>query len=183
MVSGVVRSGASVTSVRPRRAAQHLHAASSSVAELGRVVRALALGADERALDVHADHAGYARRDGLTHRGDRVGDHREIVADQRGQEAGGAEAAVRGADGADRLHGGRVVEQHAAAAVHLRVDESGQQQRPAQVVGLGGLRARIACGHDRRDAPVVDEDGACLDEPVVDEDAAVEKAWAISGSA
>ena len=41
---------------------------------------------------------------------------------------------MRRADGADRLDGRRVVEQHAAAAVHLRVDEAGQQQLAAEVV-------------------------------------------------
>jgi hypothetical protein len=80
---------------------------------------------------------------------------------------------VRGADGAQRLDRGRVVEEHAAAAVHLRVDETGQQHRAGEVVPLGGLHARVAGGHDRRDAVAFDEDRASLDKPLVGKDARV----------
>ena len=57
----------------------------------------------ERPFDVDAEHAGHARHDGRLHRRDRARNHVEIVADQRGQEARGAEAPMRAADGADRV--------------------------------------------------------------------------------
>src|SRR5580700_5642539 len=66
-----------------------------------------------------------------------------IVADQRGQKTGGAEAPVGLADGAYGFRARVVVEQYAAAAVDLHVDESGQQQLSAEVDDLASEAARI----------------------------------------
>ena len=71
---------------------------------------------------------GTPLRDRLAHRVDGALHHVQIVADQRGQKARRAEAAVRAADGGDALDARIVVEQHAAAAVHLRVDEARDEQ-------------------------------------------------------
>ena len=61
------------------------------------------------------------------------------VGDERGEEPGGAEAAVRGKDRGDALGRGIGVEQHPAAAVHLQVDEAG-----ADDAGDGpGVRRRV----------------------------------------
>jgi len=137
-------------------------------------VHALALGADERPLDVHADDAGHALGNRLAHGIHRMGDHLEVVADQRRQESRGAEAPVRTADVADRVDRRRLVEEHAAAAVHLRVDEARHQHRTLQVMAARALDARIAPGGDRDDAAVVHEHGAALDESLVGEDGPVD---------
>ena len=68
----------------------------------------------------------------------------QIVADERGQEADRAEAPMRAADLDDRIDAWIVVEQHAAAAVDLRVDESRQQESPCQIVLAVGAPAPIA---------------------------------------
>src|SRR3546814_15135995 len=74
------------------------------------------------------------------------------VADQGRQEGGGAEARVRGADRRDRFDIDLVVEQYAAAAVDLRVDEAGQQPAAFEVdLALGG---RIAGIRDRSESAV-----------------------------
>src|SRR5262249_42737739 len=64
---------------------------------------------------------------------------------------------MRGADGADRLDARRVVEKHAATAIHLQVDEAGQQQSAIEVVGLGGAAARIMRRQHVDDVPLFDE--------------------------
>ena len=97
-------------------------------AELAGVVRPLARRREVRAFEVDAEHARHALRDRLAHRRDRCAHDLDVVADQRRQEPGGAEAPMRGADAADRVDRRRVVEQHAAAAVDLGVDETGQQR-------------------------------------------------------
>src|SRR5690606_28168260 len=96
------------------------------------------------------------------------------VADQGRQEAGGAVAAVRAADGVDRLGTGVVVEQHAAATVDLHVDEARQQPAAAEVAHLAGLDPRLALGHQRLDAAAaVDQHRHVVMEAVVQQDAAV----------
>ena len=138
MIAGVVISGASVTSVRaPRSEVSSPSALGVELAQLRRVVHALARDAEKGTLDVDAEHARHAGVDGAAHRGDGPRHHVEVVADQGRQEAGGAKAAVRRTDGADRLNGRVIVEQHAAAAVDLHVDETGQQQAATEVVGRG----------------------------------------------
>src|SRR6185437_11845449 len=51
-------------------------------------------------------------------------------------ETGGAESTMGNADCADTFRRRLIVEQYPAAAVHLAVDEAGQQHLPRQVVYL-----------------------------------------------
>ena len=76
---------------------------------------------------MNAEHAWNCPLDRSVHRPDRSIDRFEIVADERRQEPGGAEAAVGFADRCNSLDGWMIVEQDAAAAVHLQVDEAGDQ--------------------------------------------------------
>ena len=80
---------------------------------------------DERAFDVNTDHAGNPRTDGGVAGIERSGDLLRRVADQSRQEGGRAEARVRRTDRGDRLDADLVVEQNAAAAIDLGVDEPG----------------------------------------------------------
>ncbi len=116
---------------------------------------ALATDIQEGPLDVDAQHAGHARRDGGLHGVDGPVDHVQVVADQGGQKAGRAEPAVRRGDGGDALGAGVVVEQHPAAAVDLGVDVAGRQQAAAQVVILARGRAIRRHGDD---STLVDDD-------------------------
>src|SRR3546814_11776879 len=94
-----------------------------------------------------ADDAGHALLDRGVDRGERGGDLRRRVADQRRQEGGGAEARVRGADRRYGIDIDLIVEQHPAAAVDLRVDEAGQQPAALQVdlaeIGRASCRERV----------------------------------------
>src|SRR3546814_6881607 len=104
---------------------------------------------------MEADDAGHALLDRRIDRGERGGDLRRRVADQRRQEGGGAKARVRGADRRYGIDIDLIVEQYAAAAVDLRVDEAGQQPAAPQVdLALGG---RIAGIRDRSEN-AVDQD-------------------------
>ena len=85
----------------------------------------------------------------------------QVVADQRGQESGGAEAAMRTADGANGLDARLVVEQHAAAAVDLRVDEAGQQQFALQIAAAArASAARVGVAHHVDDAIAFEQHAA-----------------------
>jgi hypothetical protein len=65
-------------------------------------------------------------------------------------------APVRGADRGDAFDGRRIVEQHAAAAIDLGVDEPGKQGRALKIVAhrIGGDFARR---DDREDALALDQ--------------------------
>src|SRR3546814_7252918 len=89
-----------------------------------------------------ADGARHAGLDRVVDSGQRRRDLFGRVADQRRQEGGGAETGVRGADRRDGVHVGLVVEQHAAAAVDLRIDEAGEQPAAAQVDRIAGGEGR-----------------------------------------
>ena len=136
------------------------------LAQLRRIVHALARDVEEWPLDVNAEDAGHARGDGGAHRGDGPRDDLEVGADQCWQEGGGAEAAVRGADGADRFDARCVVEEHAAAAVHLQVDEARQQQSAAQIVLLGRPAAGVSRRQHIDDTPLLDEHALAAHEAV-----------------
>ena len=121
-------------------------------------MHAAALLAQEWPFDVDAEQAGNAAQDAFAHRADAARHHGQIVADQRGQETGGAEAAMRAADGFDAGDAGIVVEQHAAAAVHLGIDESGDQQLLLEIDDAidDSIRTdHFARADPRLDAPVV----------------------------
>ena len=128
--AGVVRSGASVTSVLPILSEVSNSIAFVQPAQLRCVVYAAALGVEIGPFDMNAECAGYARSDGLACGRDRAREHVQVVADERGQESDGAEASMCTADLGDRSDARRVVEQHAAAAVDLRVDKAGDRYCP-----------------------------------------------------
>ena len=141
-------------------------------AQMGGVVDAAPREAQERPLDVNTEHARYACLDRFIDRADRGGDDLEIVADQRRQQARGAEAAVRCGDGGDGLDARRIVEQHAATAVDLRVDKARQQHRAAAIDDLGAgrrLRRNRAYrtgrdGHGQPFAQALGQQDASVDE-------------------
>ena len=135
-------------------------------AQLRWIVHALTGDVEERPFDVNAENPRNARRDRAAHRGDGMRDDIEVRADQRRQEAGGAEAAMCGADGADRLHARRIVEQHPATAIHLQVDEARQQQASAEVIGLRRAAARIIGRQHIDDAALLDEHTLAADEGI-----------------
>ncbi len=122
-----------------------------------------------------AEHSGHPGGERFAHRADGAAEGRQVAADQGGQEAGGAEAAVRGADRADGRDIGGVVEEGAAAAVHLRVDEAGQQQPALQVMALRAGQPCIGGGHHIQDAAALEQHGVILDEAPAVQDAAIEQ--------
>ncbi len=121
-----------------------------------------------------AEQAGHAGGHGLA-RGLDGGLHGgEVVADQGGGEAGGAIGAVGGADAGDLVHGRRVGEEGAAAAVDLGVDEAGREVAAAEIAALriGGRVGRVDQAHD---APAADQQGLARDKACVGMDRCVEK--------
>ena len=121
---------------------------------------------EEGPLDMDAEDTRNTRRDGATHCRDGARDDVEICADQRRQEASGAKVAVGGADGADRIHGRCIVEQHPATTVHLQVDESRQQQSAGEVMGLSCAATHIIGRQHIQDARVLDQHTVAAHEPV-----------------
>jgi hypothetical protein len=149
------------------------HALAVEVAEFRRIVRALAQRADERAFDVQSDESRNARGDRLAHRPDRARDHGEVVADERRQEPRRAIEPMRRADPADGFDARGVVEEHAAAAVHLAVDEAGHEARAAKVMLRGAPAAWVAGVGDGVDARSVEQHHAVVHETLVEQDARV----------
>ena len=64
---------------------------------------------------------------------------------------------MRSADAADRFRIRRIIEQHAAAAVDLAVDEAGCEKGTAQIVCRQAGQARIDSGDDSGDPVAVDQ--------------------------
>ena len=95
--------------------------------EIVRIVDAAARRGDERTLHMQAADAGHALCQRVAHGLHRRAPQRRRPADECGQQRGGAEARMRGGNAAQRVGGRFVVEQHAAAAVHLQIDESRRQ--------------------------------------------------------
>ena len=72
---------------------------------------------------------------------------------------------VGGDDGRGAFCRPRLVEQHAAAAVHLPVDQTGREHAAAQIaLAPAGRTARMR--HDRDDAPVLAGQRAVVDHPL-----------------
>ena len=155
-----------------RRAQQRQLVAGRRV-EVFRVVHALACRRQVRAFQMDAEHAGHALGQRLLHRGQRRAHHLHAVADQGRQETGGAEAPMRGADPAQCLHRGRLVEQHATAAVDLHVDEAGHEHRAAQVVLTRLTHARIGRRQQVDDAFALQQHGEVVMPAVGSEHAGV----------
>ena len=127
---------------------------------------------DERAFDMDADHAGNPCADRGVAGVERSGDLFGRIADERGQERGRAEARVRGTDCGDGLHADIVVEQHAAAAIDLRIDEAGQQPATFQIDRSRGS----IIGVDRRHLALRQGKAGSVQDIGPDRDAAVGKA-------
>src|SRR3546814_8253179 len=81
------------------------------LAQLGLGVDAAPCGVEEGAFDMDAEDAGHTLGDRRVDGSDPALDHRQIVADQRRQQPGGAEAAVSGGDRRERRDAGVGVEQ------------------------------------------------------------------------
>ena len=87
--------------------------------------------------------AGNAGRQCCTGRLDGGKGHGGAVGDDRRQQRRRAVAGVGGADGADAFDIRRVIEEDAAAAIHLDVDEAGRQQSAGEIDALDfGAKAR-----------------------------------------
>ncbi len=91
-------------------------------------MHAFSLRIEERPFQVDAEQSRNAGSEPVADRLDRLLHLRTRIGDQRRQEASRAEAAVRGADGADTFDVRVIVEKHATAAVHLHIDEARREQ-------------------------------------------------------
>ena len=135
MKPGGSRSGASVTSVTPRRGA----VSSAEILRRRRpdhrlVVHPGALGRQKRPFEMDAENAAgivAAAASTAARGGAHLGG---AVADQRRQQPGRAEAPVRRDDRGDALRRRLVVEQHVAAAIDLHVDKAGREPGPFRQV-------------------------------------------------
>ncbi len=128
---------------------------------------------EEGSLDVNAEDAGHAGVERRLHRSDGAPDGLEIVADQRGHETGGAEAPMGRTDGTDGLGARVIVEQHAAAAVDLHVDEPGQQELSLDVHEVRFPAARITRIDQRLDARSREQQSPPAHDAVTGQDPAV----------
>ena len=121
-----------------------------------RIMGALARDREMRPLDMDAEAAGDVCGDGVANGRDRRRGHGGAVGDQRRQQRRGPEAGMGGADRTHALDGRRVIEQRAAAAIHLQVDEAGGDEAAIQHDPLGSLRKRSRrCGAG--DCAAIDE--------------------------
>jgi len=147
------------TAVTERQRGEKAHSLLIEDPEPGRIVDSLPGRVQEGSLDVDAEYARHALFDGRIHRPDRAFHGVEIVADQRRQEPGRAEAPMRLADGGDAVDRRMIVEQDAAAAIHLQVDEAREKiasQLPVLEVGraLSGRHHADDQASVHEDAPV-----------------------------
>src|SRR6185437_16617298 len=76
------------------------------------------------------------------------------IAEQGGQETGGAEASVCGTDGANAFDVRLIIEQDTAASVDLAIDEPGQQDPAGQIAHF---RVWRDAGREFHDAAVLDD--------------------------
>ncbi len=119
------------------RCGQYFDIAGIWAAEQIGVMDALACGGEKRAFHVNAQNARNLLLDRLIDRRQRGMHLLGGIGDQRGQHPRGAVFAMCFGDAAQRFYRRRVVEQQAAAAVHLHIDKAGQQQAPLQIVSFG----------------------------------------------
>ena len=139
--------------------------------ELGRV-HALAAQIDEWPLDMHAERAGHAhmRLAGCRQRGCQ---HVRRVGDDGRQKAGHSLAPVRMGDPGDRVDRRLGVEQHAATAVNLPVDETGGEDAAAEIDLFAAVRT-VREVNESADRAAVDDERVIVEKPL-----AVEQARAI----
>jgi hypothetical protein len=91
------------------------------------------------------------------------------VGDEGGQQAGGAVGAMGGRKGSQAVHVANIVEENAAAAIDLDVDEARSEQ-PLDPAALH-IRAEIPLLRDGEDAAVPDHHGAAFEDVRAVEDA------------
>ena len=92
------------------------------------------------AFEVKAEEAGHRRLARGKAGGDGPFRDLAIVGDQRRQERGRTDAGMGGADGADAFEIWLLVEQHAATAIDLQVDEAGDEREPVHRHSAGIAR-------------------------------------------
>ena len=95
-------------------------------------MHALALGIDERPLDMDSERAWHAFAR-LASGGQRRVKHARRVGHHCRQEGGHASAPMRRGDRSNSLDGRIGVEQHAAAAIDLPIDEAGAKNSAAKI--------------------------------------------------
>ena len=164
-----------MTSVRPRRSeVRKGEIVLTERADPRGVVHAFSRRADVRPLEMETEHARHPLIDRTPHRIDRAHHRGAVAGDQGREEAGGAVAPVRLADARDRRGLGRIVEQHAAAAVDLQVDEARRQQAAVEIDAPGVPRRRGVID-DALDPAAGDQQGAASGKPVVQQNRAVDQ--------
>jgi hypothetical protein len=82
---------------------------------------------------------------------------------------------MRRADPPQRFRIRRIVEQHAAAAVDLAIDETRQQDRALQVVRIVRALQCLVLGHDLDDASRFHQHRDALFDPAIGEDTAIDQ--------
>src|SRR5271170_323601 len=159
-------------SPRPQ-AAQQRYQTGFEQAQMFRVVHTAARPIEEWPLDVNSEYAGEAGIERALYSRDRLPNRVQIVADEGRHEPGGAEAAMRRADRLYRFEAGIFIEQHTAAAVHLHIDESRQQQLPLKIHHHGVTAARISKIRQRFDARSRNQHDRAAHQPCGGENTAV----------
>ena len=107
----------------------------------------------------------------FSRRRERCGEHVRRVGDDRRQESGHAGAAMRGGDRGDPLDGRIGVEQHAAAAVDLPIDEARAKHSAAEIDLLAAARPVLGW-NERLDRAALDDQRAIVVQPFAVEQAA-----------
>ena len=141
------------------------------IAEARRVVDTFPRRIQHRPFDMDADDAGHLRLDRLVDRIERAGDLVGRLADQSRQHRGGAIGRMRRRHGRDAVDVETVVEQHAAAAIDLRIDIAGHDPAAVQVDRVRRTLHRA----DRRDTIAVHDDLRAWQNPVLGRDMAVDE--------
>ncbi len=122
---------------------------------------------------MYADHARNAFRNRLANCRDAALDDIGVVGYQGRQESRRPECAVRRDHGAQRFDVRRIIEQHAATAIDLDVDEAWRKQAPFQIVER---RVPARAFRDEFDNPAIgDDEVLACDDPVTVEDTAVDE--------
>ena len=132
-------------------------------------MHALALGIDERPLNMDPERAGHAFAR-LASGGQRRGKHARRVGHDRRQESGHASAPMRGGDGSNSLDGRFGVKQHAATAIDLPIDKAGAENSAAEI-DLFAAAGAVVEGSERLDRSALDNERAIVVQPFAVEDA------------
>ena len=170
IAAGGVAEGATVTRTVPQSSPVSHSMSLAAMARMKlRVVGAASLRVDERALDVNPENARAALAAGNGDCFDCGLENLFTVGDHRRQQAGRAESAMGKGNAADAVGRRLLVEESAAAAVHLRIDEA-RRQESALEIDLADRLRQAARRNDGLDAGVFDDDRGTGDDrsPVED---------------